>query len=184
MRVVAAVPIVQIAAAVVRRDDDVLLVEAQGPNDPQPRWVLPGGVVEEGEFITEALVREVREEAGLDVKDAGRLLWITNVVGAPGRACIAFIFEVAAWDGEPIADDPDGIVSRAAFFPVDDAVQRLEAIEFAGMGEPAAAYLRGDVGPGAVWLYRWDGEVNEFVRRFDSLPVTRDPAGTSRPRPT
>ena len=36
-------------------------------------WSLPGGKVEEGETLAAALVREMREETGLDV-EPGRLL--------------------------------------------------------------------------------------------------------------
>ena len=51
----------QIAIGIVRRGDEVLMVRQQGPDDPQSYWVLPGGLVEPGETISEALVREVRE---------------------------------------------------------------------------------------------------------------------------
>lgn len=40
-------------------------------------WSLPGGKVEEGEQIGEALVREMKEETGLDVTP-GRLLYVCD----------------------------------------------------------------------------------------------------------
>ncbi|WP_411966761.1 NUDIX domain-containing protein [Haloferax sp. YSSS75] len=42
------------------RDGSVLLVRQDG------KWVLPGGGVESGESKTDALVREIHEETGLD----------------------------------------------------------------------------------------------------------------------
>jgi len=65
-----------IVAALIRRGDEVLLVHQQGPDDSLLSWSLPGGVVEAGELLAEALIREVREETGLEVVDPGRLLYV------------------------------------------------------------------------------------------------------------
>ena len=44
-------------------------------------WSLPGGKLEDGESIAEALVREMKEETGLDV-EPGRLLYVCDNVPA------------------------------------------------------------------------------------------------------
>jgi ADP-ribose pyrophosphatase YjhB (NUDIX family) len=51
-------------AAVIFDGDRVLLQR----RDDTRRWGLPGGGVEPGESVTRAIVREVREETGLDVE--------------------------------------------------------------------------------------------------------------------
>lgn len=59
-------PIVGVGAVVVR-DGAVLLVQRAG--EPlKGQWTLPGGAVELGETLTEALQRELREETGLEVR--------------------------------------------------------------------------------------------------------------------
>src|ERR1700676_4681336 len=44
-------------------------------------WSLPGGKLEEGETLAEALVREMKEETGLDV-EPGRLLYVCDHLAA------------------------------------------------------------------------------------------------------
>ncbi|HEX9417319.1 MAG TPA: NUDIX hydrolase [Gaiellaceae bacterium] len=68
----------QIVTAIVRRADDLLMVLQAGP-DEKPGWTVPGGRVEPGEFVTDALVREVKEETGLTVLDLGRLAFTAQV---------------------------------------------------------------------------------------------------------
>jgi 8-oxo-dGTP diphosphatase len=52
---------------VVVRDGRVLLIR-RGKEPLRGRWVVPGGTVELGETLEEALVREMEEETGLHVQ--------------------------------------------------------------------------------------------------------------------
>lgn len=56
--------IVAAASAIVAKEDGSILLHRRTDND---LWALPGGVMEFGESISETVVREVREETGLDV---------------------------------------------------------------------------------------------------------------------
>jgi len=53
--------------AVVHDDNGRLLLVQRGREPARGSWSLPGGRVEPGESAREAVVREVREETGLDV---------------------------------------------------------------------------------------------------------------------
>ncbi|HEX6355746.1 NUDIX domain-containing protein [Actinophytocola sp.] len=57
--------IVVAASAVVVNSDGAILVHRRVDND---LWALPGGGMEVGESIAGTIVREVREETGLDVR--------------------------------------------------------------------------------------------------------------------
>ncbi len=56
--------------ALILRRGRIVLVE-RGREPLRGYWSLPGGVVEAGERLEEAIRREVREETGLDVEPLG-----------------------------------------------------------------------------------------------------------------
>ncbi len=63
-------PVVGVGALIVRRDGDgvVRVVLIRRGNPPlEGHWSLPGGVLELGETVAEGVVREAREETGLEV---------------------------------------------------------------------------------------------------------------------
>jgi len=55
----------QCAFAIVRKANEVLLVQIAPPFNHAHKWNFPGGVIEQGEDIEEGLVREVFEESGV-----------------------------------------------------------------------------------------------------------------------
>ena len=66
-------PFVGIGAIIIEGDRVVLVKRAHPPI--QGHWSIPGGVLEVGEMVREAAVREAREETGLIV-EAGELLGV------------------------------------------------------------------------------------------------------------
>ncbi len=58
------------AGAIIQRGCEVLLVKRKFPPN-RGRWAFPGGLVEVGERVEEAVTREVEEETGLTVKLEG-----------------------------------------------------------------------------------------------------------------
>ncbi len=59
--------VVAVAAAVRNEAGELLLIERSDNH----LWALPGGAQDIGETVTEACVREVKEETGLDVEITG-----------------------------------------------------------------------------------------------------------------
>ena len=70
-------PLVGVGAIIIE-DARVLLVKRAQP-PLQAQWSIPGGVLEVGELVREAAIREAREETGLTV-EPGELLGVYDRV--------------------------------------------------------------------------------------------------------
>lgn len=67
--------IMNFSCACVVNDDGEILLQKRGDDGNHGKWGLPGGAVEIGESLEEAVLREVKEETGLEVE-------ITRFIGA------------------------------------------------------------------------------------------------------
>jgi 8-oxo-dGTP diphosphatase len=140
-----------IAAGVLRRGGDLLMVLQAGPGE-EPVWSIPGGRVEPREFVVDALVREVREETGIEVVEPGRLAFLAQVDDRKeGYFATVWTWEVASWRGEIAVADPDGFVLDAAWVPLEDATARLDLVSWQPL---TARYLRGTLDDRPLWARR------------------------------
>lgn len=55
--------IISAAAIVVNDKNEILLIKG-----PRRGWEMPGGQVEEGESLSQAAIRETKEESGIDIE--------------------------------------------------------------------------------------------------------------------
>ena len=108
-----------------------------------PGWYLPGGGVERGESAGEALIREVREEAGVRLTAAPRLFGLYRNAAADPRDHVAF-YICEAFEQIADAPRPRGEIAERGVFPLDalpvDATPatRARLREYLDEAEPSA----------------------------------------------
>lgn len=98
--------------AIIFRDDHVLLVQ-RGREPSYGKWSVPGGLVEVGESLREAVSREVMEEVGLAVKVHDLVVALDRVL--PDQAgsieyhyiLLDFLCECQAGEPSPASDALD-----------------------------------------------------------------------------
>ncbi|MHC1627988.1 MAG: NUDIX domain-containing protein [Candidatus Nezhaarchaeales archaeon] len=73
-------PALAVDAVIIRKNGNIILVKRRRP-PYEGHWALPGGFVEYGETVEDAVKREVKEETGLDVEIKG----LIGVYSKPDR---------------------------------------------------------------------------------------------------
>ena len=92
---------IKVAAAIIRRDQRMLLTRRRADSHLPNLWEFPGGKVEPGESLPEALQRELREELGISVEVLDECY--TTSHHYPARSVELHFFNCRIIKGEPSA---------------------------------------------------------------------------------
>jgi 8-oxo-dGTP diphosphatase len=104
----AAEKVVEVAAAVICRADGQFLLAQRPQGRPYPGyWEFPGGKIEAGETPARALVRELQEELGMQVRRASP--WMTRIHRYSHATVRLHFFRVTEWAGEPLCLEQQSI---------------------------------------------------------------------------
>ena len=167
-----------VVGAAVLRAGTVLAARRTTPPEAAGRWEFPGGKVESGETLDDAVVREVAEELGCTVEVTG---WLTPTVPV-SESLVLQVATARLVEGqpEPVDDDPthdmvrwlavdelddvDWLEADRPFLPEIDTLlvelgRRLRGIFFdADVAAAVAGRLRADGWDAEVVRERYHGE--------------------------
>ena len=99
------------AVAVITRDEKILLMNRI--KNGREYFVFPGGGVEEGEVVENAIVREIKEEFGLDIKIEKLLFQIEN----QGRKEFYFLVKEFAGVPEVGGEEKERTTKNNQYYP-------------------------------------------------------------------
>lgn len=104
-------------AGIVQREDAILMVRHE--KDGKSYWLLPGGGVDRGETLHDALQREFKEEVTLTV-EPGELIGVSESIAPDhSRHMLQCMFTATVVEGE-VALGVDERVVEARFVPADE----------------------------------------------------------------
>jgi ADP-ribose pyrophosphatase YjhB (NUDIX family) len=126
-------PVPVVRAIIPDREGRILLLRRAAGTHSGSGWCLPGGKIDYGNLVEEALRRELAEETGLDVEQSRFLFYQDSPPLDPnGMHCINFYFECRCV-GKPRLNDESsefvwadrrGMAGMNLVFGADKALER------------------------------------------------------------
>ena len=109
----------EVCVGAIAVDDDRLLMIRRGHGPAAGEWSVPGGRVEAGETLAEAVVRELAEETGLEGVCDDFVGWVERI--GDDHHFVILDFGVTILEPEPVKAGDDA--AEAAWVPLDQVVE-------------------------------------------------------------
>jgi 8-oxo-dGTP diphosphatase len=84
-------PVVGVGAIII--SEGKILLEKRKNEPSKGKWSIPGGLVELGESVEQAVIREVKEETGLDV-EAPRLIDVVDNISLDAKGKVKYHYVI------------------------------------------------------------------------------------------
>jgi 8-oxo-dGTP diphosphatase len=100
-------PVVDVHIILARQDGKILLAERANTEYADGLVNVPGGKLEEDEDVRTAVIREAREEIGVEIDPQhARCVAVVHHRSPGGEARVGFFFATSTWTGEPVNAEP------------------------------------------------------------------------------
>ncbi|WLD94319.1 NUDIX hydrolase [Alkalihalobacillus sp. AL-G] len=120
---------VDVVSSILIDEENKKIVLVQNKKGDTSYWSYPGGAVEEGETLERAVIRETKEEAGLDIELTGGIQSVREAFfPEKGHHVVFFSFFAKIIGGEMKPIDPDGEVVDVRWFDFQEAENLLTYI--------------------------------------------------------
>lgn len=110
--------ILSAAAIVINDKNELLLIRG-----PRRGWEMPGGQVEVGESLSDAAIRETKEEAGIDIE----IIRFCGIFQNVGNSICNTLFLAKPVGGELIQTSES---LESGFFPIEEALEKVTWKDF------------------------------------------------------
>ena len=121
--------VVHVAVGVIVRQQHILLALRSSKQHQGGKWEFPGGKVEAGETVTQALARELQEEVAITVTQSSPLMQLEYAY--PEKTVLLDIWLVTEFSGEPHGREGQPLrwatVAELTEIPFPDANQPIVA---------------------------------------------------------
>jgi 8-oxo-dGTP diphosphatase len=92
--------VIQVAAAIIYKDHKILICQRGAGGHCEYLWEFPGGKQDVGETLEQCLVRECREELGIEIEV--KSIFAETVYQYPDRKIAFTFFNAELIQGEPV----------------------------------------------------------------------------------
>ncbi|MBN1358758.1 NUDIX hydrolase [Candidatus Bathyarchaeota archaeon] len=105
-------------------EGDSILLEKRKNSPSKGKWSIPGGLVDLGETVEEAVIREVKEETGLEVYDP-RLVDVVSYISSGEKGAVMYHYVIIDYlvtskGGKPKAASDAEDLKWVSFYEVEE----------------------------------------------------------------